>query len=123
MFPLAGCSGAASAQDEVRYCVTQDGVIIDQDDCDDDVNRGTGMFFFVHGNYGSNLASGTRIDTSRSNTPMFRTNDLNARSNAGFESGKVTTGKTVPGKPGGFGTGVGKPGGFGGGSAGTSGGG
>lgn len=94
---LAGCATDEDEQEQVAYCVDEDGEIVDDDLCDDDRvgGGGAGLFFLYVGAFGRNLpvgtvlpGGGTRIDPR----------DTAARRNAGLPAtGKVSSGTRVSG--------------------------
>ncbi len=92
---VAACSDES---DEQVYCTDQDGVIVDDDLCDDDDGHGT--YFFRAGNYGRGLRPGDRITGGT----RFGVNDSAARARYGLPStGRVSNGTVVSGGFGGSG--------------------
>ncbi len=89
-------SGCASGPEEQVYCADRDGVIVDDDNCDD---RRAGNHFFWIGPYGRGLLPGQRLSGGR----MVPVTDAAARRHAGLPgSGTVSNGSVVHG---GFGSG------------------
>jgi hypothetical protein len=103
----AACDGGDETQDEGFYCADENGVVVDEDYCDDDNNRGTGVgllpFFIWHSaSYRPGYAVGTKLPPGGS---RFAYNDSAARQRYGLPStGRITNGTvktSVVGKGGG----------------------
>ena len=108
---LAGC-GTEEEEEQVAYCVDENGEIVDDDYCDDDYRGpGAGLFFLYLGGFRSGLPVGTRLPTGGT---RIDPRDTAARQRAGLPpTGKVTGGTRVSG---GIGSGVGGRAGTGAGS-------
>ncbi len=102
---MAGCApGNGEDEDEqVAYCVDEDGEIVDDDFCDDDyAGPGAGLFFLYLGGFRPGLPVGTVLPSGGT---RIDPRDTVARQRAGLPaSGKVTGGTRVSG---GIGSGVG----------------
>jgi hypothetical protein len=100
----AACDSSSETEDEVFYCATEDGTVVDEDLCDDDYDGPrTGPFFLWHSAaFVTGYAVGTRLPAGGS---KFAYNDRAARSKFGLPStGKVANGtvkSNVVGKGGG----------------------
>jgi len=110
---VAACDSGNDTQDEGFYCADENGVVVDEDNCDDDSNRAGGLgllpFFIWHSSgYRSGYPVGSRLPAGGS---KFAYNDRAARSSFGLPaSGKIGNGTiktSVVGK-GGSGSGTGK---------------
>jgi hypothetical protein len=112
---LSGCSSIGNEPDDVVYCVDKDDKVVSQEKCDDDASRGGGGFFYMHGPYATGLTPGTKLDSSKAYGTKVPSSATSAqRDAAGLpKTGSITSGKSIPGKTGGFGAGSGKSGGFG----------
>jgi hypothetical protein len=109
---VAACDSGSDTQDEGFYCADENGVVVDEDNCDD--NRGGGglgllPFFIWHSSgYRSGYPVGYRLPPGGS---RFAYNDTAARSAYGLPaSGRIGNGTiktSVVGK-GGSGSGTGK---------------
>jgi hypothetical protein len=105
----AACDGGEETQDEGFYCADENGVVVDEDNCDDNVNRGgVGLlpFFIWHSAaYRPGYAVGTKLPAGGS---RFAYNDAAARQRFGLPAtGRIANGTvkvSVVGK-GGSGTG------------------
>lgn len=94
----AGLAGCGDDPEEQVYCADADGVIVDDDYCDDDSGFG-GAYFLWAGAFGRGLKPGYKL----SGGTKFAYNDAAARARYGLPtSGKVGNGTVVPG---GFGSG------------------
>ncbi len=102
---LVGPGVAACGSDEPQeqvYCTNADGVIVDEDYCDDSSGHGVGGFFFLsYGNYGYGHQPGHQLTGGQ----RIAYNDKAGRAQLGLP----TTGKVGNGvaRSGGFGTGSG----------------
>lgn len=94
----AACDDASEfdeAQNEVFYCATEDGTVVDEDLCDDDDDRGGlgigGAFFLWHSAaFASGYRPGTKLPPGGS---RFAYNDRNARAAFGLPAtGRVANG-------------------------------
>ena len=107
---VAACDSGSDTQDEGFYCADENGVVVDENNCDDD-GSGSGvgllpLFFIWHSSgYRSGYPVGTRLPAGGS---KFAYNDRAARASFGLPStGRITNGtikSSVVGK-GGSGTG------------------
>jgi hypothetical protein len=94
-----GLAACGAEPEEQVYCADGDGVIVDDDLCDDDGAGHGGTYFLWAGAYGRGLKPGHRL----SGGAKFAYNDAAARARYGLpSSGKVANGTVVPG---GFGSG------------------
>ncbi len=106
---LAACDNGDDTQDEGFYCADENGVVVDEDNCDDErVGGGVGLlpFFIWHSaSYRPGYAVGTKLPPGGS---RFAYNDRAARSSFGLPAtGRIANGTvkvSVVGK-GGSGTG------------------
>lgn len=113
---LTAC-GADTVEDEGPtevYCADQDGVVVDDDLCEDDAHAGGTHFLYVGSFGGNTYRTGDRIPSRYlSGSARIRPGDAAARRGAGLPgTGKVTGGTRVSG---GIGAGPGARGGSGGG--------
>jgi hypothetical protein len=88
----AACD-SSSEQDETFYCATEDGTVVDEDNCDDD-GRGAGLggaFFLWHSaGYGRGYRPGTKLPPGGG---KFAYNDRASRAAFGLPStGRVSNG-------------------------------
>lgn len=118
---LTACGAETTTVQEDVYCATADGVIVDEDYCDD--RDGGGGYFIYYGAFGGGHTPGHRLPA---NSPRIPYGDQAKRAELGLpKTGKVTgsngfgttINRTVS-KGGGFGGGTSKSGGFGGSSSG-----
>ena len=92
---LAACDNGDDTQDEGFYCADENGVVVDEDNCDDDHNNASGLgllpFFIWHSSgYRSGYPVGSRLPPGGS---KFAYNDKAARSAFGLPtSGKISNG-------------------------------
>jgi hypothetical protein len=105
---VAACDSGNDTQDEGFYCADENGVVVDEDNCDDSGNAGLGLlpFFIWHSSgYRSGYPVGYRLPPGGS---KFAYNDRAARASFGLPAtGRITNGTiktSVVGK-GGSGTG------------------
>ncbi len=105
---VAACDSGNDTQDEGFYCADENGVVVDEDNCDDRGNAGLGLlpFFIWHSSgYRSGYPVGYRLPPGGS---KFAYNDRAARASFGLPTtGRITNGTiktSVVGK-GGSGTG------------------
>lgn len=96
----AGLAACGNEPEEQVYCADADGVIVDDDYCDDDGDgRLGGPYFLWAGAYGRGLKPGHKLTGGA----RFPYNDAAARARYGLPTtGKVSNGTVVPG---GFGSG------------------
>jgi hypothetical protein len=95
----AGLTACGDDPEEQVYCADADGVIVDDDYCDDDGDGRGGAYFLWAGAFGRGLRPGHKL----SGGTKFAFNDAAARARFGLPtSGKVGNGTVVPG---GFGSG------------------
>jgi len=103
---VAACDSDDS-QDEGFYCADANGVVVDEDNCDDDGNGGSGVgllpFFIWHSSsYRPGYSVGSKLPAGGS---KFAYNDRAARSSFGLPtSGRISNGTvktSVVGKAGG----------------------
>lgn len=93
----AGLAACGDDPEEQVYCADAEGVIVDDEYCDDDDGRGG--YFLWAGRYGRGLKPGHKL----SGGTRFAYNDSAARAKYGLPTtGKVSNGTTVAG---GFGSG------------------
>ncbi|GGL18367.1 hypothetical protein [Mangrovihabitans endophyticus] len=88
----AACDNGSDYQDEGFYCADENGVIVDEDYCDDDYHGpGAGGFFIWHSSgYRPGYRVGTKLPAGGS---KFAYNDSSARSRFGLPaSGKIGNG-------------------------------
>jgi hypothetical protein len=91
----AACDNGNEYHDEGFYCADANGVVVDEDNCDDTNNRGGGVgflpFFIWHSSgYRSGYPVGTRLPAGGS---KFAYNDAAARSSFGLPTtGKIGNG-------------------------------
>jgi hypothetical protein len=114
---VAACDNGNDTQDEGFYCADENGVVVDEDNCDDD-RGGSGvgllpLFFIWHSSgYRSGYPVGSRLPPGGS---KFAYNDRAARSSFGLPStGRISNGTiktSVVGKSGGGTTSSNKSGG------------
>jgi hypothetical protein len=104
---LAACDNGDETQDEGFYCADENGVVVDEENCDDDRVGGTGVgllpFFIWHSaSYRPGYAVGTKLPPGGS---RFAYNDRAARQSFGLPAtGRITNGTiktSVVGKGGG----------------------
>jgi hypothetical protein len=104
---VAACDGGDETQDEGFYCADENGVVVDEDNCDDDNARGGGVgllpFFIWHSaSYRPGYAVGTKLPPGGS---RFAYNDRAARQRFGLPAtGRIANGTiktSVVGKGGG----------------------
>ena len=105
---VAACDSGNDTQDEGFYCADENGVVVDEDNCDDGGNAGLGLlpFFIWHSSgYRSGYPVGYRLPPGGS---KFAYNDRAARASFGLPAtGRIANGtikSSVVGK-GGSGTG------------------
>ena len=105
---LAACDNGPDSQDEGFYCADENGVIVDEDNCDDNGGGGVGLlpFFIWHSTgYRPGYAVGSKLPPGGS---RFAYNDRAARQSFGLPTaGRISNGTiktSVVGK-GGSGTG------------------
>lgn len=93
---VAACDNGEETRDEGFYCADENGVVVDEDYCDDDNDRGGGvglvpLFFIWHSSsYRPGYGVGTRLPPGGS---RFAYNDRAARQSFGLPaSGRISTG-------------------------------
>ena len=93
---VAACDNGDDTQEEGFYCADANGTVVDEDNCDDDNDGGSGvglvpLFFIWHSSsYRSGYPVGTRLPPGGS---KFAYNDRAARSSFGLPStGRITNG-------------------------------
>ncbi len=102
----AACDNEADTADEGFYCADENGVVVDEDNCDDDGGRGVGvlpLFFIWHSSgYRPGYPVGYKLPPGGSRFPY---NDRAARTSFGLPAtGRITNGTiktSVVGKGGG----------------------
>jgi hypothetical protein len=115
-FLLLAAGGVAACdndetQDEAFYCADENGVVVDEDNCDDDNDRGgvgiVPLFFIWHSSsYRPGYAVGTKLPAGGS---RFAYNDRAARRSFGLPaSGRISNGTVKTNVVGKGGTGTGK---------------
>ncbi|BBH64574.1 hypothetical protein ACTI_12590 [Actinoplanes sp. OR16] len=112
-FLLLAAGGAAACDndeyvDEGFYCADADGVVVDEDYCDDDYNGGGGTGFFIwhSSGYSRGYPVGHRLPAGGS---KFAYNDAASRSKFGLpSSGKISNGTVKTSVVGKGGSGSGK---------------
>jgi hypothetical protein len=105
---VAACDNGEETRDEGFYCADENGVVVDEDYCDDDNDRGGGvglvpLFFIWHSSsYRPGYGVGTKLPPGGS---RFAYNDRAARQRFGLPaSGRISNGTvktSVVGKGGG----------------------
>lgn len=90
----AACDSATVDEDHTFYCTTQDGIVVDEDNCDDDGDGHGGMFFIWHSSsYTPGLRPGQHVPAGGQS---FRFNDKAARTAWGLPAtGRIANGSTV----------------------------
>jgi hypothetical protein len=89
---VAACDNDDEYRDEGFYCADANGVVVDEDYCDEDDSNGGGAGFFIwhSSGYRSGYPVGSRLPAGGS---KFAYNDRAARSSFGLpSSGRITNG-------------------------------
>lgn len=90
----AGLAACGDDPEEQVYCADAEGVIVDDDYCDDDDGGFGGAYFLWAGAFGRGLKPGYKL----SGGTRFAYNDAAARARYGLPTtGKVGNGTAVPG--------------------------